>query len=157
MPLYRGTNERGALELGVAGWDSLDGVEALLSWGPPPAAGIPGSVRFHAAWDHLARPEHQGAAVVLPATSFAERQGTYTNLEGRVQFLRPAVDAEAPLKESWDVLCELGAALGLTLDYVGISPLQRDAAAAFPALGSLAQPPSPEPEPVPVLLGPARP
>jgi NADH-quinone oxidoreductase subunit G len=157
MPLFRGTNERGALELGVAGWDSLDGVEALLSWGTPPTAGIPASVKFHAAWDHLPRPEHKGAAVVLPATSFAERQGTYTNLEGRVQFLRPAVDAEAPLKESWDVLCELGAALGLAFDYLGISPIQRDAAAAFPALGSLAQPPSTEPEPEPVLLGPARP
>jgi NADH dehydrogenase/NADH:ubiquinone oxidoreductase subunit G len=157
MPLYRGTNERGALELGVAGWDSLDGVEALLSWGPPPTAGIPSSVKFLAAWDPLPRPEHKDAAVVLPATSFAERQGSYTNLEGHVQFLRPAVDAEAPLKESWDVLCELGAALGLTLDYVGISPIQREAANAFPALAALAQPPNPEPAPVPVLMGPARP
>jgi NADH-quinone oxidoreductase subunit G len=157
MPLYRGTNERGALELGVAGWDSLDGVEALLSWGPPPTAGIPASVKFLAAWDHLPRPEHINASVVLPATSFAERQGSYTNLEGRVQFLRPAVDAEAPLKESWDVLSELAVALGLSLEYVGISPIQREVANAFPALGALAQPPSPEPEPVPVLLGPARP
>src|SRR3984893_10771896 len=71
MPLYRATNERGALALGVAGWDNLDGVEALLSWGPPPTAGIPSTVRFHAAWDHLPRPEHEGGAVVLPATSFA--------------------------------------------------------------------------------------
>ena len=157
MPLYRGTNERGALELGVAGWDSLDGVEALLSWGPPPTAGVPSSVKFHAVWDHLPRPEHNNPTVVLPATSFAERQGSYTNLEGRVQFLRPAIDAEAPLKESWDVLCELAAGLGLPLEYVGIFPIQRDAAGAFPALAALAQHPSPEPEPVPVLLGPARP
>jgi NADH-quinone oxidoreductase subunit G len=157
MPLYRGTNERGALELGVAGWDSLEGVEALLSWGPPPSAGIPASVKFHAAWDHLPRPEHENAAVVLPATSFAERQGSYTNLEGRVQFLRPAVDAEAPLKEAWDVLCELGSGLGLSLEYAGIFPIQREAATAFPALAALAQPPDPEPAPVPVLLGPARP
>jgi NADH-quinone oxidoreductase subunit G len=157
MPLYRGTNERGALELGVAGWDALDGVEALLSWGPPPTAGIPASVKFHAEWDHLPRPEHNNASVVLPATSFAERQGSYTNLEGRVQFLRPAVDAEAPLKESWDVLCELATGLGLALDYVGISPIQREVAKAYPALAALAQPPSPEPAPAPVLLGPARP
>ena len=74
-----------------------------------------------------------------------------------MQFLRPAVDAEAPLKESWDVLCELAAGLGLALDYVGISPIQREVAKAYPALAALAQPPSPEPAPVPVLLGPARP
>src|SRR5260370_23665397 len=39
MPLYRATNERGALAHGIAGWDKLDGVEALFSWGPPPTAG----------------------------------------------------------------------------------------------------------------------
>ena len=39
MPLYSATNERGALALGVAAWDSLVGVTALLSWGPPPTAG----------------------------------------------------------------------------------------------------------------------
>ncbi|HEX9475536.1 MAG TPA: 2Fe-2S iron-sulfur cluster-binding protein, partial [Candidatus Dormibacteraeota bacterium] len=75
MPLYRATNERGALAAGVAGWDSLDGVEALLSWGPPPTAGVPPSVKFMAAWDHLPRPENEKAAVVLPATTFAQRQG----------------------------------------------------------------------------------
>jgi NADH-quinone oxidoreductase subunit G len=157
MPLYRGTNERGSLELGVAGWDTLEDVEALLCWGPPPSAGVPGKVRFLAAWDHLPRPEHKDAAVVLPATTFAERQGSYTNLEGRVQFLRPAVVAEAPLKESWEVLCELGAALGLDLDYAGIFPIQRDVASGYEALSALAQPPSPDPEPSPVLVGPARP
>jgi NADH-quinone oxidoreductase subunit G len=157
MPLYRATNERGALALGVAGWDKLERVEALLSWGPPPTAGVPASVRFHAAWDHLPRPEHQGAAVVLPATSFAEQQGSYTNLEGRIQFLRPAVVAEAQLKESWEVLVELGIALGLDLDYAGIFAIQRDVAKAVPALAGLAQPPATEPEPVPVLVGPAHP
>ena len=157
MPLYRGTNERGSLELGVAGWDSLDDVEALLCWGPPPAAGVPAKVRFLAAWDHLPRPEHKDAAVVLPATTFAERQGTYTNLEGRVQFLRPAVVAEAPLKESWEVLTEIAAALGLELDFAGVFPIQREVASRFPGLAALAQPPSTDREPAPVLVGPARP
>jgi NADH-quinone oxidoreductase subunit G len=157
MPLYRGTNERGCLELGVAGWDSLEDVEALLSWGPPPTSGVPAKVRFHAAWDHLPRPGSKDADVILPATTFAERQGSYTNLEGRVQFLRPAVVAEAPLRESWEVLCELGAALGLDLDYSGIFPIQREVAGGYQALAALAQPPSPDPEPAPVLVGPARP
>ena len=157
MPLYRGTNERGSLVLGIAGWDSLDGVEALLSWGQPPAAGVPASVGFLAAADHLPRPEHTNAAVVLPTTTFAERQGSYTNLEGRVQFLRPVIDVQQPLKESWEVLCELAAALGLELDYAGIFPIQRDIAGAHQELAALAQPPSPEPQPVPVLVGPAHP
>ena len=157
MPLYRGTNERGALAAGVAGWDSLDGVEALLCWGPPPTAGVPASVKFLAAWDHLLRPAHHKAAVVLPATTFAEQQGSYTNLEGRVQFLRPAVAIQAPLKESWEVLTELAVALGLDLGYAGIFPLQRDVAASNAAFAELARPPAPEPEPAPVLIGPTHP
>jgi len=147
MPLYRATNERGALNAGVAGWDNLNGVETLLSWGPPPTAGIPRSVKFVAAWDHLPRPGYE-AAIVLPAATFAERQGSYTNVEGTVQFLRPPIPIRAPLKEGWEVLCELGVALGLNLDYPGIFPLQRELAV---------QPPDPGPEPTPVLIGPAHP
>jgi NADH-quinone oxidoreductase subunit G len=157
MPLYRATNERGALAAGVAGWDSLDGVTALLSWGPPPTAGIPSSVKFLASWDHLPRPANEKANVTLPATTFAQRQGSYTNLEGTVQFLRPPIEVDPPLKESWEVLTELGAALGISLDYAGIFAIQREAAATIPSLAALAQPPSPEPAPEPVLIGPAHP
>ena len=157
MPLYRATNERGALAAGVAGWDSLDGVEALLSWGPPPTAGIPKGVKFMAAWDHLMRPGNEKATVMLPATTFAQRQGSYTNLEGTVQFLRPPIEVDPPLKESWEVLTELGEALGMALDYAGIFAIQREAAAAIPVLAALAQPPSTEPAPEPVLIGPAHP
>ena len=147
MPLYRATNERGALAAGVAGWDSLDRVEALFSWGPPPTAGIPASVKFMAAWDHLPRAGYE-KAVVLPAATFAERQGSYTNLEGTVQFLRPPIALRQPLMEGWQVLCELGTALGLPLDYAGIFPIQRE-------LGI--QAPEPGPAPTPVLVGPAHP
>jgi anaerobic selenocysteine-containing dehydrogenase len=147
MPLYRATNERGALSAGVAGWDKLDGIEALVSWGPPPTAGIPASVKFLVAWDHLPRPGYEDA-VVLPAATFSERQGSYTNLEGTVQFLRPPVALTPPLRDGWDVLCDVGRELGLELGYPGIFPIQRE-------LGI--QPPDPEPAPTPVLIGPAHP
>ena len=147
MPLYRATNERGALAAGVARWDKLDGVDALLSWGPPPTGGVPRSVKFIAAWDHLPRPGYE-KAVVLPATTFAERQGSYTNVEGLVQFLRPPIPVRSPLKDGWEVLCELAIALGVKVDYAGIFPIQRELAI---------QPPDPDPEPTPVLIGPAHP
>jgi len=157
MPLYRATNERGALAVGVAGWDKLDGVDALLSWGPPPTAGIPPSVRFLGVWDHLPRPGYDQASVILPASTFAERQGSYANLEGTLQFLRPPVAMRPPLMEGWTVLCELAAALGLGLDYVGIRHIQRELAANVPALAALAEPPAADPAPQPVLTGPAHP
>jgi hypothetical protein len=47
--------------------------------------------------------------------------------------------------------------MGMDLDYMGIFPIQREAASAIPELAALARQPDPEPAPVPVLLGPARP
>ncbi|HET7875642.1 MAG TPA: 2Fe-2S iron-sulfur cluster-binding protein, partial [Methylomirabilota bacterium] len=42
MPLYRGTNERGALAAGLVGApDDLDGCETVLCWGPPAAGRLP--------------------------------------------------------------------------------------------------------------------
>jgi len=157
MPLYRATNERGALAAGVAGWDKLDGVEALLVWGPPPAAGIPSSVKFLAVWDHLPRPEYEKANVVLPSTTFAEQQGSLTNLEGRVQFLRPPIGVRQPRRDSLEVLSELASALGLDVKFTGIFPLQREAAGAIAAFADLAQPPSAVPAQSPVMIGPAHP
>jgi NADH-quinone oxidoreductase subunit G len=157
MPLYRGTNERGAVALGVAGWDSLEGIDSLLSWGPQPTAGVPRSVRFHAAWDYLPRPGHEKADVVLPGTSFAESQGSYTNLEGRVQLLRPPLDVEPPRRQGWEVLAALANHLGLELDYPGIFAIQKEAAVAYPELAAMAQTEVAENGAQPVLLGAARP
>ena len=159
MPLFRATNERGALAAGLAVTaDDLEGCEAVLCWGPPAGGRIPASARFVAVWDTLLRPEHGEPDVVLPDVSFAETQGSYTNLEGQVQFLRPVLHIEPPLREGWDLLCEVGQRLGVPdLDFAGIFQVQRAAAAAIPAFEPLADPPAPEPPPTPVLYGPARP
>ncbi|HEX6548447.1 MAG TPA: 2Fe-2S iron-sulfur cluster-binding protein [Candidatus Dormibacteraeota bacterium] len=155
MPLYRGTNERGALAVGLAGSvETLDGCDAVLLWGPGPA---PDSAQFVAVWDSLVRPGHGEPDVLLPDVSFAETQGSYMNLEGRVQFLRPALQVPPPLREGWEVLAELAQRAGLEADYLGIFQLQKEAAAAHAALAPLADPPAPTPRPTPVMYGPARP
>jgi NADH-quinone oxidoreductase subunit G len=157
MPLYRGTNERGAVALGIAGWDPLQGIDTLLSWGPPPTAGVPRGVRFHAAWDYLPRAGHEKADVVLPGTSFAEVQGSYTNLEGRVQLLRPPLDVEPRCRQGWEVLVELAAYLELELDYPGIFAIQKEAAVVYPELIGMAGEVAAGGTAPPVLLGAARP
>jgi predicted molibdopterin-dependent oxidoreductase YjgC len=114
-------------------------------------------VRRLVVWDSLLRPRHGKPQVVLPAVTFAETQGSYTNVEGRVQFLRPVLRPLPPLREGWEVLAELSARLGLETDPVGIFALQRAAAAELPALAALAHPPEVEVGPGPTLLGAARP
>ncbi len=48
------------------------------------------------------------ADVILPGVSFAEKEGTYTNTERRVQMVRPAVKAPGQARPDWEILAELG-------------------------------------------------
>jgi NADH-quinone oxidoreductase subunit G len=157
LPLYRGTNERGLLEMGIDGRDSLDGVQALLCWGHAPEGGIPKSAKFVGVWNILLHPEHGKPSVVLPDVSFAERQGSYTNVEGRVQFIRPAVAIDSPMRESWEVLVDLGERLGAEMDFAGVFGIQKAIAGDFPALAAIVEAPPAGPRPTPVMYGPARP
>jgi predicted molibdopterin-dependent oxidoreductase YjgC len=52
------------------------------------------------------------ADVVLPSMTFAERRGTYTNLERRVQLLRPALGARGDEEADWRILCQVAARMG---------------------------------------------
>ena len=47
------------------------------------------------------------AHVVLPAASFAEKDGTFTNTERRVQRVRKAVEPPGEALEDWRIICEL--------------------------------------------------
>ena len=47
------------------------------------------------------------ADVILPATSFAEKDGTFTNSERRVQRVRRAVAPVGNSRPDWDIICEL--------------------------------------------------
>ena len=48
------------------------------------------------------------ADVVLPATSFAEKDGTFTNSERRVQRVRKAVEPVGQSLPDWEIICDLG-------------------------------------------------
>ena len=58
-------------------------------------------------------PLHGFADLVLPATSYLERDGTYVNLEGRVQRLRRTVIPPAPDELAW--ISKLAARFGVEL------------------------------------------
>ncbi|MDI7267935.1 MAG: molybdopterin-dependent oxidoreductase, partial [Myxococcota bacterium] len=52
------------------------------------------------------------AHVVLPAAAAIEKEGTFTNLEGRVQLLRPVVAPPAQARPDWRIVLDLAAACG---------------------------------------------
>jgi predicted molibdopterin-dependent oxidoreductase YjgC len=47
------------------------------------------------------------AHVILPAASFAEKEGTFTNTERRMQSIHKAVEFVGNSKPDWQILCEL--------------------------------------------------
>ncbi len=57
------------------------------------------------------------ADVVLPAAAFAEKNGTFTNTERRVQLIHQAVKAPGEAKADWVILQELAQKLGLSWHY----------------------------------------
>ena len=54
----------------------------------------------------------KAADIVLPAEEYAEKEGTVTHPDGRVQRLRPAVPHVGDVHPVWQVLAELSARLG---------------------------------------------
>jgi NADH-quinone oxidoreductase subunit G len=51
------------------------------------------------------------AEALLPGFSFAEADGTFTNVERRVQRLRPALQPVGSMRANWQIVAELAAAL----------------------------------------------
>jgi len=59
----------------------------------------------------------QVADLVLPATSYVEKAGTYVNLEGRPQSTEPALGPIGQAREDWEIFRALSEVLGITLPY----------------------------------------
>lgn len=57
------------------------------------------------------------ADVVLPAACFAEKDGTFTNTERRVQRIRKAVPTKGQAKGDWEILTEIMNRLGYACSY----------------------------------------
>ncbi|MCT2558713.1 NADH-quinone oxidoreductase subunit NuoG [Tsuneonella sp. YG55] len=75
------------------------------------------------------------ADIILPAAAYSEKDGTYVNTEGRVQFAEKAVFAPGDAREDWTILRALADALGVTVGFDSFAELQAAMIAEVPALG----------------------
>jgi formate dehydrogenase major subunit len=57
------------------------------------------------------------ADVVLPSRCFAEKDGTFSNTERRVQRIRKAVEAPGQAMDDWKILCNISAKMGFPMHY----------------------------------------
>ena len=72
------------------------------------------------------------AHVILPGRAFVEKAGTVTNMEGRVQRIRPAIDA-AVVRDDWKILQGVAQALGADWRYRDPEEVFADLSRAVPA------------------------
>lgn len=57
------------------------------------------------------------ADLVLPSSVYAEKEGTFTNFEGRVQHFEPALNPFGDSKPEWQILTECAVKLGFRWSY----------------------------------------
>ena len=77
------------------------------------------------------------ADVVLPSVCFAEKQGTFTNTERRVQLVRKAVDPPGTAGNDWEILCQLATKMGYPMDYDGADEIMDEIATLTPIYGGI--------------------
>jgi len=76
------------------------------------------------------------AHVILPGASFAEKDGTFTNGERRIQRVRKAIEPLSGMAE-WQVICELSARMGYKMAYKHPSEIMDEIASLTPIYGGV--------------------
>ena len=101
-------------------------LSALFVMGENPALSFPGthgvekaldSLDFLVVSDLFLTDTAQHAHVVFPVMGFPEKNGTYTNLERRVQKVRTSVTALEGHKSDWEILCQIALRMGYDMHY----------------------------------------
>jgi predicted molibdopterin-dependent oxidoreductase YjgC len=72
------------------------------------------------------------ADVVLPAASFAEKAGTFTNTERRVQLIRPALESPGESRADWKIILDVANRLGADWHYDGPAAIFDEMATVTP-------------------------
>lgn len=123
-------------------------LKALYVMGENPVRALSGSPRVRAALgnleflvvqDILETETTRLAHVVLPGAAFSEKDGSFTNMEGRVQSFESAVALPGEAKPDWEILSLLGKRMGSTDSYRSIEQVRMEIASLVPGYMDLAR------------------
>ncbi len=73
------------------------------------------------------------ADVVFPSSAFAEKDGTFTNTERKVQRVRKALDPPGEAREDWKILCDVSTRLGYPMTYENPEEIMEEIARVTPS------------------------
>jgi NADH-quinone oxidoreductase subunit G len=103
------------------------------------ALGKPGDGAFVVYQGHHGDKGAHRADVILPGAAYSEKNGTYVNLEGRVQTARRAAFPPGDAREDWTIIRALSSALGKPLPFDNLGELRQKMIASCPSFAAADQ------------------
>jgi formate dehydrogenase major subunit len=101
-------------------------VKGMIILGENPVVSDPDSLHIEKALkaldfllviDIFPTPTSDLAHIVLPGASFAEKEGTFSNTERRVQMVRKAIEPPGEARPDWRIIQEISNRFGYPMDY----------------------------------------
>jgi predicted molibdopterin-dependent oxidoreductase YjgC len=156
-PLFEDANSLGARDMGLLP-DALPGyqpatekglayneilasndVRALLVMGANPLrhGTLPPDLEFLVVQDITLTETALRADIVLPAVTFAEKDGSMTNVDHHVQAVRRALRPLPGAKADWEILIDIAHHLGQKWSYSGPQAILKEIAASNPLYSGL--------------------
>jgi formate dehydrogenase alpha subunit len=77
------------------------------------------------------------ADVILPACSWAEKEGTFTNTERRVQRFYQALAPQGQSRPDWEIIAAMSTRLGYPMEYESPSAIMDEIASVLPIYGGI--------------------
>jgi formate dehydrogenase major subunit len=77
------------------------------------------------------------ADVILPASAFAEKEGTFTNTDRRVQLARPVLKPPGDARQDLWIIQEIARRMGLDWNYAGVADVFGEMARVMPSLKNI--------------------
>jgi predicted molibdopterin-dependent oxidoreductase YjgC len=120
-------------------------VKGLVVFGANPVVSYPDANRVQAALESLEfllvidifpTPTSELAHVVLPAASFAESEGTFSNSERRVQRVRKAIEPLAG-RANWEIIQDLSTRMGYPMHYQSSEEIFNEMASLTPTYSGM--------------------
>ena len=150
-------NSQGAIDLGILPQGKGKGAQAMLAAAAEgkldalyvvaedPLSSYPDrdkvaksldKVPFLVVQDLFLSPTAQQADVVLPAASFAEKDGTFTNAERRIQRVRQGIPSPGEARTDGSIFAALAGKLGSTLCFAGPAAIFAEIGKDVPVYGA---------------------
>jgi len=152
-PLFEDANSLGARDMGLLP-DALPGyrpaedagmtyaemlsspqLKALYVMGANPARHVeklPDSLKLLIVQDIMLTETAQQADIVLPAVTFAEKDGSLTNIDHHVQAIRQALRPLPGAKADWEIFVEIARHMGIKWNYASSKEILREIAEENP-------------------------